>query len=103
MATCPTLRAAVRGRVIRVHTGADRGARDDKGHRRHLFDITQGWGGTHPLGVPVVVVTHEPSVDWPHTDTFTFVDSVEEAVRPAKAVAGTRTSSSPARRSPSSA
>lgn len=25
-----------------------------------LFDITHGWGGTHPLGVPVVVVTHEP-------------------------------------------
>jgi len=55
---------------------------------RHLFDITQGWGGTHPLGVPVVVVTHEPPVDWPHTDTFTFVDSVAKAVRVAKEAAG---------------
>jgi dihydrofolate reductase len=55
---------------------------------RHLFDITQGWGGTHPLGVPVFVVTHEAPADWPHTDTFTFVDSVEEAVRLAKEVAG---------------
>lgn len=55
---------------------------------RHLFDITQGWGGTHPLGVPVFVVTHEAPTDWPHTNTFTFVDSVEEAVRLAKEVAG---------------
>lgn len=55
---------------------------------RHLFDITQGWGGTHPLGVPVVVVTHEPPADWPHTDTFTFVDGIEKAVRVAKEAAG---------------
>lgn len=56
---------------------------------RHLFDITQGWGGTHPLGVPVVVVTHQqPPADWPHTETFTFVDSVEEAVRVATKLAG---------------
>jgi dihydrofolate reductase len=57
---------------------------------RHLFDITQGWGGTHPLGVPVVVVTHEPPTDWPHTDTFTFVDSVDGAVRLAKVAAGAK-------------
>jgi dihydrofolate reductase len=56
---------------------------------RHLFDITHGWGGTHPLGVPVFVVTHQPPpADWPHTDTFTFVDGVEEAVRLATAAAG---------------
>ena len=55
---------------------------------RHLFDITQGWGGTHPLGVPVVVVTHNPPADWPHTETFTFVDGVEEAVRVARERAG---------------
>jgi dihydrofolate reductase len=55
---------------------------------RHLFDIAQGWGGTHPLGVPVIVVTHQPPADWPHTDTFTFVDSVEKAVRLAKDAAG---------------
>ncbi|HEU0193925.1 MAG TPA: dihydrofolate reductase family protein, partial [Gaiellales bacterium] len=55
---------------------------------RHLFDITQGWGGTHPLGVPIVVVTHRPPADWPHTDTFTFVDGVAEAVATAKRIAG---------------
>jgi dihydrofolate reductase len=48
---------------------------------RHLFDLTHGWGGTHPVGVPVFVVTHQPPpADWSHTDTFTFVDSVEKAV-----------------------
>ncbi|HYQ63755.1 dihydrofolate reductase family protein [Actinophytocola sp.] len=55
---------------------------------RHLFDITQGWGGTHPIGVPVVVVTHEPPADWPHDETFTFVDGVAEAVRVAAGLAG---------------
>jgi dihydrofolate reductase len=55
---------------------------------RHLFDITHGWGGTHPVGAPVFVVTHEPPADWPHTDTFTFVDSVEKAVALAKETAG---------------
>jgi dihydrofolate reductase len=54
---------------------------------RHLFDITHGWGGTHPLGVPVVVVTHEPPADWPH-DNFTFVSSVEKAVQVARDLAG---------------
>jgi len=26
---------------------------------RELFDFTDGWRVTHPLGVPVVVLTHE--------------------------------------------
>jgi dihydrofolate reductase len=55
---------------------------------RHLFDITQGWGGTHPIGTPVVVITHEPPADWPHNETFTFVDSVEKAVQVARDLAG---------------
>ncbi|VVJ24501.1 Dihydrofolate reductase homolog [Amycolatopsis camponoti] len=57
---------------------------------RHLFDITQGWGGQHPMGVPVFVVTHEPPADWPHPDApFTFVtDGVESAVEQAKKAAG---------------
>jgi dihydrofolate reductase len=53
---------------------------------RHLFDITHGWGGTHPLGVPVIVVTHNPPADQP--DTFTFADGVEKAVELAKKAAG---------------
>jgi dihydrofolate reductase len=55
---------------------------------RHLFDITHGWGGTHPVGAPVVVVTHEPPADWPHTATFTFVDDVAKAVQAARELAG---------------
>ncbi|SFW43502.1 dihydrofolate reductase family protein [Amycolatopsis australiensis] len=57
---------------------------------RRLFDLTQGWGGTHPMGVPVFVVTHEAPADWPHPDApFTFVtDGLESAVEQAKKVAG---------------
>ncbi|MEV7040303.1 dihydrofolate reductase family protein [Amycolatopsis sp. NPDC051061] len=57
---------------------------------RHLFDITQGWGGQHPMGVPVFVVTHEAPADWPHPDApFTFVtDGIESAVEQAKKIAG---------------
>lgn len=57
---------------------------------RRLFDLTQGWGGTHPMGVPVFVVTHEAPAGWPHPDApFTFVtDGLENAVEQAKKVAG---------------
>lgn len=57
---------------------------------RHLFDITGGWGGRHPLNVPVFVVTHNPPQDWINKDTpFTFVsDGVESAIAQAKKVAG---------------
>jgi dihydrofolate reductase len=33
---------------------------------RRLFDVTQGWGGNHPFGVPVFVVTHQVPRDRPH-------------------------------------
>lgn len=35
---------------------------------RRLFDVARGWGGAHPAGVPVVVVTHRPPDDPPHPD-----------------------------------
>ncbi|MGW1747021.1 hypothetical protein ACWCRD_15725 [Streptomyces sp. NPDC002092] len=35
---------------------------------RRLFDITQDWGGRHPFGVPVYVVTHRAPVDWAHPE-----------------------------------
>lgn len=55
---------------------------------RRLFDFTQGWGGTHPFGVPVFVVTHTAPDDWAQ-EGFTFVtDSVESAVRQAAEIAG---------------
>jgi dihydrofolate reductase len=60
---------------------------------RRLFDLTQGWGGQHPVGVPVFVVTHQPPSDWAHPDApFAFVvDGVASAVAQAQAVAGNRT------------
>src|SRR3954451_7401575 len=57
---------------------------------RRLFDLTQGWGGRHPMGVPVFVVTHSAPTAWAHPEApFTFVtDGVESAVRQARQVAG---------------
>ena len=51
---------------------------------RTLFDFTDGWGGLHTMGVPVVVMTHEIATEWveTHPDApFHFVtDGVEAAV-----------------------
>jgi dihydrofolate reductase len=57
---------------------------------RKLYDFTRGWDGTHPLGVPVVVLTHEPPADVPQGDTpFTFVtEGIEAAVAAASELAG---------------
>jgi dihydrofolate reductase len=56
---------------------------------RKLFDYTSGWGGLHPLGKPVVVVTHEPPGDWPPHTPFTFVtDGIESAISTASELAG---------------
>lgn len=55
---------------------------------RRLFDITDGWGDNHPVGAPVVVVTHHPPEDadrWPRT---TFVDGVGPAIARAREIAG---------------
>ncbi len=57
---------------------------------RRLFDFTKGWGGNHPTGVPVFVVTHTIPDGWPREDApFTFViDGIESALAQAKMVAG---------------
>ncbi len=57
---------------------------------RRLFDLTKSWGGRHPMGCPVVVVTHTVPDGWPREGApFTFVtDGVESAVAQAKAIAG---------------
>jgi dihydrofolate reductase len=57
---------------------------------RRTFDITNGWGGSPPLGVPTFVVTHTIPQDWVYEGSpFTFVtDGVESAVEQAKAAAG---------------
>ena len=60
---------------------------------RRTYDITDGWGGRHPLhGVPVFILTHEPppAAAVPKgPSNLTFVtDGIESALRQAKAVAG---------------
>lgn len=57
---------------------------------RRTFDITNGWGGSPPLGVPTFVVSHTVPRDWVYEGSpFTFVtDGVESAVEQARAVAG---------------
>ena len=60
---------------------------------RTLFDVTDGWKGEHPLGVPFVVLTHEQPTDWAwsHTGNAHFVtDDIEAAVALAKDIAGDR-------------
>jgi len=56
---------------------------------RRLFDMTKGWGGQHPMGAPVFVVTNKPPTGWTNSDTnFTFVtDGVHSAVEQAKEAA----------------
>ena len=57
--------------------------------RRH-FDLAGGWGGRHPMDVPVFVVTHTVPEEWVDEGSpFTFVtEGVESAVERAKAAAG---------------
>ena len=57
---------------------------------RKTFDLTNGWGGSPPLGVPTFVVTHAVPQEWVYEGSpFTFVtDGVESAVERARAVAG---------------
>ncbi|SDH55631.1 dihydrofolate reductase family protein [Microbacterium pygmaeum] len=60
---------------------------------RLLFDITDGWKGEHPLGVPFVVLAHEVPTDWAwaHTGNGHFVtDGIEAAIARAQELAGDR-------------
>src|ERR671912_2746241 len=59
---------------------------------RRTFDITNGWGGRHPIGehVPIFVLTHSTPDGWDYEGSpFTFVtDGVESAVEQARVAAG---------------
>ena len=58
---------------------------------RHVFDMTDGWGGKPPAGDDVVVVTHRPAPDgWDPAAPFHFVDNVSDAVALAQELAGDR-------------
>jgi dihydrofolate reductase len=57
---------------------------------RRLFDMMDGWGGNHPIGCPVVVVSHSVPDGWPREGApFTFAtDGIERAIEQAKELAG---------------
>jgi len=57
---------------------------------RHLYDLTNAWGGRHPMDVPTVVLTHNPPADRPLEDeNFVFVtEGIEAAVAKAQEIAG---------------
>jgi dihydrofolate reductase len=57
---------------------------------RRLFDITDGWNDLHPVGAPVVVVTHRAPADAWRRPRTTFVDGVAAALATAKEIAGGR-------------
>ena len=55
---------------------------------RRLFDHTDGWGDRHPVGAPVVVVTHHPPKDAGKWTTMSFAGSVESGIAAARRIAG---------------
>jgi dihydrofolate reductase len=57
---------------------------------RRTFDITHGWGGRHPMDVPVFVVSHRSPPDWVEAEwPLTFVtDGLESAIEQARQFAG---------------
>ncbi len=76
----------------RSSTGADKRDTSALGvivYGRRTFEVANGWGGNHPLGVPVIVVTHRLPSGWPRTDSsVSFVtDGIERALEQAKAIA----------------
>jgi dihydrofolate reductase len=56
---------------------------------RHVFDITDGWGGVPPSGVAhVVVVTHRPPPDgWDPQAPFHFLGGIDAAMAKARELA----------------
>ena len=64
---------------------------------RHVFDLTDGWGGTPPSGIDhVVVVSHRPAPEgWRPEAPFHFVDGVEAAMAKHRSSRATARSRSP--------
>jgi dihydrofolate reductase len=57
---------------------------------RRTFDQAKGWGGRHPTGAPVIVVTHQVPDGWEQEgEGVSFMtDGIENAVGKARAIAG---------------
>ncbi len=57
---------------------------------RRMFDLAGAWGGRHPIGCPVVVLTHHIPPEWANHESFTFVTEggIEAAIAKAQEIAG---------------
>jgi dihydrofolate reductase len=55
---------------------------------RRTFDLAGGWGGTHPMGVPVVVMTHNPPEGYEDAPFHFVTDGIQSAVAKAQELAG---------------
>lgn len=58
---------------------------------RRYFDLAEGWGGAHPTGVPVFIVTHSVPAGWEDAApniNFVTEGGIERAVALAKQAAG---------------
>ena len=70
------------------------GDRDSSGlgvivYGRRTFEVAGGWGGNHPLGVPVIVVTHSIPDGWPRPDSTVLfnTEGIESAIEQSRDVA----------------
>jgi dihydrofolate reductase len=57
---------------------------------RRLFDHTGGWGDSHPMGAPVVVVTHQAPDDADRWKTISFAGGLAGGIAEARRLAGQR-------------
>ncbi|MBS2532854.1 dihydrofolate reductase family protein [Catenulispora sp. NF23] len=73
------------------------GAKDSIGaivYGRRSFDAAEGWHGTHPLGVPVVVLTHSAPRDWEYAGRsvhFVTEGGIAAAIARGRELGGGRT------------
>jgi dihydrofolate reductase len=73
---------------------ADEADRDSSGlgvivYGRRTFEVANGWGGNHPLGVPVIVLTHSIPDGWPRPDSSVLfnTEGIQSAIEQAKTLA----------------
>lgn len=56
---------------------------------RRTFQVANGWGGQHPTGAPVIVVTHSIPADWPRPGSAVVfnTEGIESAIEQAREIA----------------
>lgn len=71
-------------------SGADTGGLGVIVYGRRTFEVAGGWGGNHPTGSPVIVVTHQVPEGWPQANSTVSFETggIESAMAKAEQVAG---------------